>query len=127
MKKLFLALIFFASLARAQTLTMTNTLSYTQGFASVQATVTGVPTWTNGNWTVNFGLLSTNLPGWVFNTNTVQVSLHVTANAIVTISNSEVSANNGNVTNSASQLYFAAQSNAVNSALQKLINYTIGK
>lgn len=118
-----------AGVASAQTyLAMTNTLFYTNRWTSAVARVQQSPSTTNDPWVIQFQLQGAIAPGWALTTNNATVNYGANAFASVAVTNSEIATLNGqNITNVLNMPYFAASTNAMAAAMQKLIQSTIGR
>lgn len=129
MKKLIAIFTLIASAIYAQqTITFTNTLIVTNFFTQAVGRVTSAPTTTNSPWVVSFVFTTPSTPGWAYSTNNFQMGYGASAYSSVTISNSEIATNlTMTLSNVLNASYFAAQSNAINGAAQKLIQNTIGR
>ena len=129
MKKLIALFSLVAAIAAAQTtITFTNRLAVTNYFTQAVARVTSLPADTNSPWIVSFTFTAPASPGWAYSTNNFQSGFGASAYSSVTISNSEIATNLSlTLSNVLSASYFAAQTNAINGAAQKLIQQTIGR
>lgn len=130
MKRWVMGLVVMAGLsAAAQTaITFTNTLYYTNRWTSAVARVQSQPSTTNDPWTVQFTFQGTTTPGWALTTNNATISYGASAYASVQVTNSEIATANGlTVSQVVNAAYFTAATNAINAALQKLIQSTIGR
>jgi hypothetical protein len=71
----------------------TNSITFTQRWTSVVATITSKPTDTNGTWTVSFQVAQqTNPPAWRGSTNNITMQYSASHSASVTISNADIAA-----------------------------------
>lgn len=129
-KRILVVLMAMAALGTAaQTvMTMTNTLFYTNRWTSVTARVQSQPQTTNDPWTIHFVMSGSTSPGWALTTNNATISYGASAYALVSVTNSEIASLTGiPLTNILAAPYFGASTNAMNAALQKLIQSTIGR
>ncbi len=121
---LFALCLFHAPVARAQAtnLNFTNTVSFTQRWSNVTASISTRPTDTNGVWVVGFSLNQVTNPAFRGTSNSITIGYSASASASVTISNATIASYSGLTVSQFLERSYYTISTQVIDAAKKVLN-----